>query len=109
MATMADAVATLQVNAELAKRAAEVLESEGLTVTEAVEQLLVRIATEGALPFSPHADAEDEDPAYDAWYRAKVQASLDDTRPGISHEEMGQRMEARHAAARERLRVLQTQ
>ena len=29
---------------------------------------------------------------YDRWFRAKVQAALDDTRPGIPHEEVMRRM-----------------
>jgi hypothetical protein len=33
------------------------------------------------------ATAEEAD-AYDRWYRAKVQKSLDDPRPGIPHEEV---------------------
>ena len=34
------------------------------------------------------------DPAeYDRWFRAKVQAALDDTRPGIPHEEAMKKMD----------------
>jgi len=32
-------------------------------------------------------DATEEDASYDRWFRAKVQEALDDTRPGIPHDE----------------------
>lgn len=35
-----------------------------------------------------------EEAAYDAWFRTKVQASLDDPRPGIPHEEVMAKMRA---------------
>ena len=38
--------------------------------------------------------------AYDTWFRAQVQASIDDPRPGIAHEVV----EAKFAAKREALR-----
>ena len=48
--------------------AAAVLDSMGLTVSDAVRILLTRVATEGALPFPLSADFA----AHDAWFRAKV-------------------------------------
>ena len=35
-----------------------------------------------------------ETEAYDRWFRAKVQKSLDDTRPGIPHDEVMAEMRA---------------
>ncbi|MBV4545608.1 MULTISPECIES: stability determinant [Pseudomonas] len=32
-------------------------------------------------------ETEEEAASYDLWYRAKVQAALDDPRPGIPHDE----------------------
>ena len=42
---------------------------------------------------SEFASTEDEE-AYDIWFRAKVQASLDDPGPGIPHDEVMARMQA---------------
>ena len=44
----------------------------------------------------------EEAEAYDAWFRAKVQASLDDMRPGIPHDEVMAEMDALIAAAERR-------
>jgi DNA-damage-inducible protein J len=57
------------------------LESIGLTVSDAVRVLLTRVAQEGALPAGLATDPK----TYDAWFRAKVQEALDDTRPPVSH------------------------
>ncbi|WHU00928.1 stability determinant [Sphingomonas sp. NIBR02145] len=48
---------------------------------------------------SEFASTEEEE-AYDAWFRAKVEARLADKAPGIPHEEVMARMQAildRHA------------
>lgn len=42
---------------------------------------------------SEFANSEDE-AAYDAWFRAKVQASLDSTEPNIPHDEVMAEMRA---------------
>jgi DNA-damage-inducible protein J len=108
MGTMAESAAMVhvqaqaKVSADVRRRVAEVLEREGITVDEAFEQMLTRTAADGVSPFTASGD-EDEDPAYDAWFRAKVQESLDDPRPAVSHEEMRRRMESRRAEARARL------
>lgn len=86
MATMA--IVQTQIDADVEKRAAEVLQREGLTVGEAVRQMLTRTAEDGALPFARETagDAEvfgDDDPEYDAWFRAQVQEALDDPRPAV--------------------------
>ena len=73
-------------------QAAAVLESMGLTISDAVRILLTRTAKEGELPFElTHNSA-----AYDAWFRLKVQEALDDLRPAIPHDEV----EARFAKRR---------
>lgn len=41
--------------------------------------------------------------AYDAWFRAQVQASLDDPRPSVAHEEVEAQFAAQRAALRQRL------
>ncbi|NRR33006.1 antitoxin [Oxalobacteraceae bacterium] len=41
-----------------------------------------------AIPNEPTFATAEEAEAYDRWYRAKVQASLDDPRPSIPHEQV---------------------
>lgn len=48
----------------------------------------------------PETQPSQEKEAYDAWFRAQVQASLDDPRPSIPDEEARQLM----ASKREKLR-----
>lgn len=50
--------------------------------------------------FATTDDAE----AYDRWFRAKVQASLDDTRPGVLHDQVMAEMDASIAEAEQRHR-----
>ena len=40
---------------------------------------------------------QEEADSYDRWFRAKVQEALDDPRPGIPHDEVMARMDARIA------------
>jgi hypothetical protein len=47
-------------------------------------------------------ETEAQEASYDRWFRAKVEASLADTRPGIPHEEMMARMDSIIEAARRR-------
>lgn len=55
-------------------------------------------------PIVSEFETEEEAAAYDAWFRAKVEASLADTRPLIPHEEVVARLaisrEKRRRAAR---------
>jgi DNA-damage-inducible protein J len=88
-----------RIDGDVKDRAVAVLAEQGMTVSEAVRILLTRTANEGALPFEPVKSE-----AYDAWFRAKVQAALNDPRPAISRDELDKRMEGRRAAARARLK-----
>jgi DNA-damage-inducible protein J len=63
-----------------------------MTVSDAVRVLLTRTANEGALPFALAKNAVE----HDAWFRAKVQEALNDSRPDIPHE----RVEAHFAKRR---------
>jgi DNA-damage-inducible protein J len=63
----------------------------GLTVSDAVRILLTRVAKEGGLPAGLATDPE----AHDAWFRAKVQEAMRDTRPPLTHQQvMGEAQEA---------------
>jgi DNA-damage-inducible protein J len=86
-----------RVDAGVKERAAVVLHQMGLTVSDAVRILLTRIANEGALPAGLTTDAA----AHDAWFRAKVQEALDDTRPAIPHSEVEAHFKARRSKAAE--------
>ncbi len=52
---------------------------------------------------SEFATTEDAE-AYDRWFRAKVQTSLDDPRPGIPHDHVMAEMDATIAEAERRHR-----
>lgn len=78
-------------------KASELLAEKGLTIHQATDILVSRIAESGVVPdilLTP----EDE---YDAWFRAKVQEALDDPRPLIPGEEV----EAYFAKKRAELRA----
>lgn len=77
------------------EQAAAVLESMGLTISDAVRILLTRTAKEGGLPFELTPNTE----AYDAWFRAKVKEALEDLRPAVSHDEVKAHFEKRRSAA----------
>jgi DNA-damage-inducible protein J len=74
----------IRVDEKLKADAAAKLANFGLTVSDAVRILLTRIAKEGALPAGLTADPA----AYDAWFRAKVQEALADTRPAVPHRQV---------------------
>ena len=67
----------VRIDDELKNQASEKLAGFGLTISDAVRILLVRVVKEGALPAGLTADPE----AYDAWFRAKVQEALMETGP----------------------------
>jgi DNA-damage-inducible protein J len=84
-----------RIDPALKERAAAVLDSMGLTVSDAVRVLLTRIANEGALPFPLATDPA----AQDAWFQAKVQQALQDPRPAVPHDDVESHFVKRRAAA----------
>jgi DNA-damage-inducible protein J len=95
------ALVQTRIDAEIKARAAGVLAGVGLSVSDAVRILLTRTAEEGALPFALTA----ETPAYDAWFRAKVLAALEDPRPDVAADDVEAVFAARRAAAMAKARV----
>lgn len=96
----ANALVQTRIDPAVKERAAEVLEELGITVSDAVRILLTRTANEGALPFELTKDAA----AHDAWFRAKVQESLNDPRPAIPHRKVEAHFAKRRTAALRKLR-----
>jgi DNA-damage-inducible protein J len=91
----ATALVQTRIDPALKKRATAVLDTIGLSVSDAVRILLTRIANEGALPFPLATDPA----AHDAWFRAKVQQALADPRPAVTHAEVEARFAKRRTAA----------
>ena len=91
-----NALVQTRIDSEVRDRASTVLESMGLTVSDAVRILLTRTANEGALPLELLSGSE----SHDDWFRAKVLEALNDTRPDVSDEEVEARFAQRRAAAR---------
>ncbi len=83
----ANALIQTRIDEDIKARATAVLEKSGLTVSDAVRILLTRTANEGALPIELSVRGPDA-PAYDAWFRAKVQEALDDIRPPLAHDDV---------------------
>jgi DNA-damage-inducible protein J len=75
-----------RIDPALKERAAAVLNSMGLTVSDA--------ANDGALPFPLATDPA----AHDAWFRAKVQQALH-PRPAVPHGDVEAHFAKRRAAA----------
>ncbi len=94
----ANALVQTRINSAVKERAAEVLGTMGLSVSDAVRMLLTRTANEGALPFPLTLDPA----AYDTWFRAKVQQALDDARPPVPDDEVRTRFASRRKIARKR-------
>ncbi len=95
----ANALVQTRIDAAVKERAVAVLETMGLTVSDAVRILLTRVANEGALPFAFATDTA----AHDAWFRAKVQEALDDLRPVISNDDVEARFARRRDTVRSKL------
>ncbi len=91
-----NALVQTRIDAEVRDRASAVLESMGLTVSDAVRILLTRTANEGALPLELISGSE----AHDAWFRSKVLEALNDRRPDVPDDEVEAHFEKRRAAAR---------
>jgi DNA-damage-inducible protein J len=81
----------VRVDDQLKAEASEKLARVGLTISDAVRILLIRVAREGGLPAGLTADPE----AHDAWFRAKVQEALADTRPTVPHRQVMDEVQAR--------------
>ncbi|MCK4207592.1 type II toxin-antitoxin system RelB/DinJ family antitoxin [Brucella pituitosa] len=94
----ANALVQTRIDAHIRDRASAVLESMGLTVSDAVRIMLTRTATEGALPLEIVSGGE----AHDAWFRAKVLEALNDTRPDFSDDEAEALFAKRRRAAASR-------
>ncbi len=95
----ATALIQTRIDPDVKLRASAVLETMGLSVSDAVRILLTRTAHEGALPFELTASSE----AYDIWFRAKVQEALADTRPAIPHDAVEQEFANRRAASAKKI------
>ena len=91
----ANALVQTRIDPAVKERAAAVLEELGITVSDAVRILLTRTANEGALPFALTKD----NAGHDAWFRAKVHAALEDTRPAVPQKKVEAHFSARRAAA----------
>lgn len=55
-------------------------------------------------PIISEFETQEQADSYDRWFRAKVQAAMDDPRPGIPHDEVMAEMEAIIAEAESRMR-----
>jgi DNA-damage-inducible protein J len=91
----ANALVQTRIDPVVKERAAAVLGELGITVSDAVRILLTRTANEGALPFTLAQNAAE----HDAWFGAKVQEALDDTRPAIPHDKVEAHFAKRRAIA----------
>lgn len=53
-------------------------------------------------PIVSEFETEEQAASYDAWFRAKVKASLEDPRPSIPHDQVMAKMEAIIMAAEQK-------
>jgi DNA-damage-inducible protein J len=90
-----NALVQTRIDAEIKDRATAVLESMGLTVSDAVRILLTRTANEGALPLELVSNSD----AHDAWFRAKVLQALEDVRPDVDDSDAERHFAERRAVA----------
>lgn len=93
---MPNSLVQARIDSEIKDRAAEVLESLGLTLSDAVRILLTRVAKEGSLPAGLVMDSV----AHDKWFREQVQKAIDDPRPSIPNEQAEAYFAAKKAKAR---------
>jgi len=56
-------------------------------------------------PLVSEFETQEQEEKYTAWLKAKLQASLDDPRPGVPHDQVMAEMEAIILAAEERHRL----
>lgn len=90
-----NALIQTRIDADVKDRAAAVLATMGLTVSDAVRILLTRTANEGTMPLELISNSE----AFDSWFRGKVMEELEDKRPDIDDEEAEAVFRERRAAA----------
>lgn len=93
-----NALVQTRIDADVRDRASAVLESMGLTVSDAVRILLTRTAIEGVLPPQLLSSGE----THDAWFRAKVLEALNDIRPDVSADDAEAHFARRRSAAMRR-------
>lgn len=74
----------VRVDPALKAEAAEALTGVGLSLSDAVRILLTRIAKEKGLPAGLTCTEEE----HDRWFKAKVQAALEDARPTTDHKKV---------------------
>jgi len=84
-----------RIDPDIKERASSVLETMGLTVSDAVRILLTRVANEGALPAGLTTNPE----IYDKWFRERVQEALNDPRPLVDHDKVKDRFAAKRLRA----------
>ena len=92
----ANALVQTRIDSEVRDRASAVLESMGLTASDAVRIMLTRTANEGALPLELLSGNE----AHDAWFRTKVLEALNDPRSDLSDDKAEAHLAKRRAVAR---------
>ena len=90
-----NALVQTRIDADVKERATAVLESMGLTVSDAVRILLTRTANEGMIPL----ELVSHSAAYDNWFREKVLEALEDSRPDIDDDDAEARFRERRATA----------
>lgn len=89
------ALVQTRIDPDIKERAAAVLETMGLTVSDAVRILLTRTANEGALPLELISGGQ----AHDAWFKAKVLEALADTSADVDDDDVASHFEERRAKA----------
>lgn len=94
-----NALVQTRIDPEVRDRAAAVLKDLGLTVSDVMRMLLTRIANEGGLPVELSVKREE----YDAWFRAKVLEAMNDSRPGVVHDQIEALFANKRAKAQKRL------
>jgi DNA-damage-inducible protein J len=95
MDMVSNALVQTRIDPEIKERASAVLETMGLTVSDAVRILLTRTANEGMFPLELVSDSE----AHDAWFRTKVLQALADTRDDVDETDVDAHFERRRADA----------
>ena len=55
-------------------------------------------------PIVSEFESEEQAASYDAWFRKKIQDSLDDDRPNVPHDQVMSEMKSRLAAKRDKRR-----